>query len=124
MNHRLDMLPFEPVTCSKQTSSVFQNSIKIGETEMSPALVTCIIYACLTSLVTPFAGFFASGLKRAYALKDFSNAFPGHGGYLDRYDCWIFANCFMYGLLTRGLYKDDLAMDDLQTRFTELAQGQ
>jgi len=89
---------------------------------ISPALASCLIYAVVTSLVTPFAGFLASGLKRAYALKDFSNAWPGHGGYLDRYDCWIFAYCFMFGLLTRGLYVEDLIMDDVAAHYTELSK--
>lgn len=116
------MLPFQPITCNQRQSNVFIESIDVFGTMISPAMATCLLYAALTSLVTPFAGFFASGLKRAYALKDFSNAFPGHGGYLDRYDCWIFANCFMFGLLTRGLYKDDLAMDEVAARYTELPQ--
>jgi phosphatidate cytidylyltransferase len=50
--------------------------------------------------VTPFAGFFASGMKRAYNMKDFSNAIPGHGGFFDRLDCTIFGNIFMFFLLT------------------------
>ncbi|EOD20398.1 phosphatidate cytidylyltransferase [Emiliania huxleyi CCMP1516] len=36
------------------------------------------------SLVAPFGGFFASGIKRAYKIKDFSAIIPGHGGVFDR----------------------------------------
>mmetsp|Transcript_74943 Transcript_74943/g.150677 ORF Transcript_74943/g.150677 Transcript_74943/m.150677 type:complete len:411 (-) Transcript_74943:223-1455(-) len=43
--------------------------------------------ACFASLVAPFGGFCASSIKRAYALKDFSNIIPGHGGLMDRLDC-------------------------------------
>lgn len=43
--------------------------------------------ACFASLVAPFGGFCASSIKRAYALKDFSNVIPGHGGLMDRLDC-------------------------------------
>lgn len=84
------------------------HSIKI-----SPALITCLFYAFFTSMVAPFAGFFASGMKRAYNIKDFSNSLPGHGGFLDRFDCTTFTTIFMYGMLARGLYKEELAINDV-----------
>jgi phosphatidate cytidylyltransferase len=39
------------------------------------------------SLVAPFGGFFASGFKRAFNIKDFGHSIPGHGGMTDRMDC-------------------------------------
>jgi phosphatidate cytidylyltransferase len=39
------------------------------------------------SLVAPFGGFFASGFKRAFKIKDFGDSIPGHGGMTDRMDC-------------------------------------
>ena len=39
------------------------------------------------SLVAPFGGFFASGFKRAFDIKDFGHSIPGHGGMTDRMDC-------------------------------------
>jgi hypothetical protein len=39
--------------------------------------------------VAPFGGFFASGFKRAFKIKDFGDAIPGHGGFTDRCsDCF------------------------------------
>lgn len=43
--------------------------------------------ACFASLVAPFGGFFASGFKRAFDIKDFGHSIPGHGGMTDRMDC-------------------------------------
>jgi phosphatidate cytidylyltransferase len=43
--------------------------------------------ACFASLVAPFGGFFASGFKRAFNIKDFGQSIPGHGGMTDRMDC-------------------------------------
>jgi CDP-diglyceride synthetase len=37
--------------------------------------------------VAPFGGFFASGFKRAFNIKDFGHSIPGHGGMTDRMDC-------------------------------------
>ena len=43
--------------------------------------------SCFASLVAPFGGFFASGFKRAFNIKDFGDSIPGHGGMTDRMDC-------------------------------------
>lgn len=46
-----------------------------------------IAYGLFASFIAPFGGFLASGIKRAYKVKDFDNFFPGHGGMMDRMDC-------------------------------------
>jgi phosphatidate cytidylyltransferase len=38
----------------------------------------------------------ASFVKRQFTVKDFSRIFPGHGGFLDRFDSFIFAGAFVY----------------------------
>ena len=43
-----------------------------------------VAFAVFASLVAPFGGFFASGFKRAFRIKDFGAAIPGHGGFTDR----------------------------------------
>ena len=45
---------------------------------------------------TPFGGFFASGIKRAYNLDDFASIIPGHGGVYDRVDCQLIMGLAMH----------------------------
>ena len=53
----------------------------------APYQLHLLLLACFASLVAPFGGFFASGFKRAFNIKDFGHSIPGHGGMTDRMDC-------------------------------------
>jgi phosphatidate cytidylyltransferase len=63
--------------------------------------------ALFAALIAPFGGFFASGLKRALKLKDFSDSIPGHGGVADRFDCHMVISFFTYLYLTQIVYADE-----------------
>ncbi|XP_010792707.1 phosphatidate cytidylyltransferase 1 [Notothenia coriiceps] len=52
-----------------------------------PFQIHSIFLSSFGSLIGPFGGFFASGFKRAFKIKDFANTIPGHGGIMDRFDC-------------------------------------
>lgn len=54
------------------------------------------VLATFASLIAPFGGFFASGLKRAFGIKDFGDTIPGHGGITDRFDCQFLMGSFTY----------------------------
>ncbi|KAL0575737.1 phosphatidate cytidylyltransferase [Marasmius crinis-equi] len=55
-----------------------------------------LVMSCFASLVAPFGGFFASGFKRAFDIKDFGDSIPGHGGMTDRMDCQFLMGVFTY----------------------------
>ncbi|PWZ01612.1 hypothetical protein BCV70DRAFT_173113 [Testicularia cyperi] len=55
-----------------------------------------LVMAAFASLVAPFGGFFASGFKRAFNIKDFGDSIPGHGGLTDRFDCQFLMGLFSY----------------------------
>ncbi|SCZ92252.1 BZ3500_MvSof-1268-A1-R1_Chr5-2g07738 [Microbotryum saponariae] len=55
-----------------------------------------VVLAIFASLVAPFGGFFASGFKRAFNIKDFGDSIPGHGGMTDRMDCQFLMGWFTY----------------------------
>ncbi len=82
----------------------------------SSVIVTLIISLCFSkSLVIPMVltipfcilgmigDLFASAIKRAVGLKDYSNLIPGHGGILDRVDSIIMIAPFLYFAITIGV---------------------
>ncbi len=63
---------------------------------MEPMQIHTVIFATFASLIAPFGGFFASGLKRTFKIKDFGDSIPGHGGMTDRMDCQFIMGFFAY----------------------------
>lgn len=55
-----------------------------------------LVISAFASLIAPFGGFLASGFKRAFKIKDFSEVIPGHGGFADRMDCQFIMGLFTY----------------------------
>lgn len=63
---------------------------------MAPIQVHILVFGTFASLIAPFGGFFASGLKRTFKIKDFGDSIPGHGGITDRMDCQFIMGFFAY----------------------------
>ncbi|MFH4976415.1 hypothetical protein AB6A40_003124 [Gnathostoma spinigerum] len=63
--------------------------------QMYPFIGHSIILALFASILGPFGGFFASGFKRAFRIKDFGAIIPGHGGLMDRFDCQLLMGTFV-----------------------------
>lgn len=62
----------------------------------SPMQFHSIALALFASAIAPFGGFFASGFKRGFKIKDFGHSIPGHGGMTDRMDCQVVMAAFSY----------------------------
>ncbi|PSS06107.1 Phosphatidate cytidylyltransferase [Actinidia chinensis var. chinensis] len=62
------------------------------EISVLPVQWHALCLGLFASIIAPFGGFFASGFKRAFKIKDFGNSIPGHGGFTDRMDCQIARN--------------------------------
>lgn len=66
MDYEMSFQLCKPVNCYKTPEYVFENCFEVLGFKFSRALVVCVFYGLFVSMVAPFAGFFASGLKRAY----------------------------------------------------------
>lgn len=86
-----------------------------------PMQIHTMIFATFASLIAPFGGFFASGLKRTFKIKDFGDSIPGHGGMTDRMDCQFIMGffTFMYYHSFIAIHKVGLG-DILETAITGL----
>ncbi|CAF3626305.1 unnamed protein product [Rotaria socialis] len=62
--------------------------------ELYPFQLHSLVLSLFASSIGPFGGFFASGFKRAFRIKDFAATIPGHGGFVDRFDCQIIMALF------------------------------
>ena len=60
-----------------------------------PFVLHATSLSLFSSIIGPFGGFFASGFKRAFKIKDFGDIIPGHGGIMDRFDCQFLMATFV-----------------------------
>ena len=74
---------------------------------VAPMQFHILTFSTFASLIAPFGGFFASGLKRTFNIKDFGDSIPGHGGMTDRMDCQFIMGffAFMYYQSFIAVYK-------------------
>ena len=68
----------------------------LGTVWIAPMQFHILAFATFASLIAPFGGFFASGLKRTFKVKDFGESIPGHGGITDRMDCQFIMGLFSF----------------------------
>ncbi|XP_058081298.1 phosphatidate cytidylyltransferase 1-like isoform X2 [Magnolia sinica] len=66
------------------------------EVPILPVQWHALALGLFASIIAPFGGFFASGFKRAFKIKDFGDSIPGHGGITDRMDCQMVMAVFAY----------------------------
>ncbi|CAL1544558.1 unnamed protein product [Lymnaea stagnalis] len=81
-----------------ETIRAFFKLLGIQKTTVSmyPFILHSIAMSVFASVIGPFGGFFASGFKRAFKIKDFGDTIPGHGGIMDRFDCQFLMATFVH----------------------------
>ena len=104
-----------PYTLNCTPSEIFQPafyeipfSFPLQGVYLYPCQLHALVFAVFGSIIAPFGGFFASGFKRAFKLKDFDDLIPGHGGAIDRCDCQFLMASFVYVYIITFLPKTDL----------------
>ena len=88
---------------------------------IAPVQWHAIILALFSSLIAPFGGFFASGLKRAFKIKDFGTTIPGHGGITDRFDCQIMMSMFTFVYLHEVVFRINPSVDAVMNSVYKLS---
>jgi len=74
-------------TLPASLASIVQMMTGKNTVTIIPFLLHSLSMSVFSSVIGPFGGFFASGFKRAFKIKDFGDMIPGHGGIMDRFDC-------------------------------------
>ncbi|XP_072751060.1 phosphatidate cytidylyltransferase, photoreceptor-specific-like [Anoplolepis gracilipes] len=69
-----------------------------------PFLLHSLSMSVFNFVIGPFKGFFASGFKRAFKIKDFSDVIPGHGEIMDRFDCQYLMATFVNVYISSFIY--------------------
>ncbi|KAH8828014.1 phosphatidate cytidylyltransferase [Flagelloscypha sp. PMI_526] len=109
--HELGANAFNSLSCTPNSVFVWQEATIPGPVASAlstllgrsittlpwcPYQIHLLALAFFASVVAPFGGFFASGFKRAFDIKDFGHSIPGHGGMTDRMDCQFLMGVFTY----------------------------
>ena len=84
--------------------SNLRQTLRMKETvTIYPVMIHAFFMSIFASVIGPFGGFFASGFKRAFKIKDFGDIIPGHGGIMDRFDCQFlmatFVNVYIHSFI-------------------------
>lgn len=110
-----------------QFSFALPNTFAVETTiKTYPFIIHTFYLSLFSSIIAPFGGIFASGFKRAFKVKDFGAAIPGHGGLVDRFDCQlvmvtfvnVYISSFIKTVTPEGIFSKVMSLsEDQQLQF-------
>lgn len=95
--------------------------VSSSEVSLLPVQIDGLVLAVFASIIAPFGGFFASGLKRAFGIKDFGESIPGHGGVTDRMDCQILMGLFAFVYYNTFVNVESMPIEGVMEQFALLS---
>ncbi|KAJ2699391.1 phosphatidate cytidylyltransferase, partial [Coemansia spiralis] len=110
-----------PAAISAMLSAALHRTITT--VSIRPVQFHSLAISAFASLIAPFGGFFASGVKRAFNIKDFGNSIPGHGGVTDRFDCQFFMAAFSHMYYSSFIRVSTVTVGALFSSFLALDTG-
>ena len=75
---------------------IVKNVFDTNMLQWSNVVVVCAVYGLVGGALSQLGDLIASAIKRASEIKDFGWIFPGHGGFMDRFDSVMFIAPIMY----------------------------
>nr|ANM86845.1 CDP-DAG synthase [Stygiella incarcerata] len=93
------------------------------EVTIMPFQIHAMALGLFASIIAPFGGFFASGFKRAFDLKDFGSSIPGHGGITDRMDCQSLMGFFSWVYFINFVQESIVPLDEILEMVFSLSQN-
>lgn len=78
---------------------ILKNAMTIVGTQWDNLLLQGIVYGAIGGALSQLGDLVASAIKRDTGIKDFGSIFPGHGGFVDRFDSVMYIAPIMLGLM-------------------------
>lgn len=78
---------------------ILKNAMAIDGTQWDNLLLQGVVYGGIGGALSQLGDLVASAIKRDTGIKDFGSVFPGHGGFMDRFDSVMYIAPIMLGLM-------------------------
>ena len=118
----ITMVPFVFNSCDSSDLLLrLPRNLYIITLNLSSLEINAMVLGFFAGFIAPFGGFFASGVKRAFKIKDFGDSIPGHGGMTDRMDCQIMMGMFTCVWIHTMLTTHNTSIENIITQISLLS---
>lgn len=79
---------------------ILKNIMNLDGTQWNSLLLQSVVFGGVGGALSQLGDLVASAIKRDTGVKDFGKIFPGHGGFMDRFDSVMYIAPVMLGLMS------------------------